>query len=109
MLAQWVGGIGKRPVRIDALGRLAGRPSAAVMMGSCLSGFGMCSMPTPHPSEDRITREACWGCIPGEPRVDQDTLDFDATCVAKRRALYIVYIYIMAVGVVQVGMLIASS
>ena len=56
-----------------------------------------------------MTREACWGCIPGEPRVDQDTLDFDTTCVAKRRALYIVYIYIMAVGVVQVGMLIASS
>ena len=54
-----------------------------------------------------MTREACWGCIPGEPRVDQDTLDFDTTCVAKRRALYIVYIYIMAVGVVQVGMLIA--
>ena len=39
--------IGKRPVRKDALGRLAGRPRAAVMMDSCLSGLGMRSMPTP--------------------------------------------------------------
>jgi len=77
---------GKRPVRKDALGRLAGRPRAAVMMDSCLSGFGMCSMPTSTPPRrNRMTREACWGCIPGEPRVDQGTLDFDTTCVPKRR------------------------
>ena len=91
MLAQWVGGIGKRPVRIDALGRLAGRPSAAVMMGSCLSGYwhGTRSMPL-FPSEDQTAREACWGCIPGEPRVAQGGTmvpgepDFDTTWVLRR-------------------------
>ena len=109
MLAQWAGCIGKRPVRIDALGRLAGLPSAAVMMGSCLSGFGMCSMPTPHPSEEPDYPRGMLGMHPRRAARGPGHAGIDTTCVAKRRALYIVYIYIMAVGVVQVGMLIASS